>query len=95
MSLANLCNRLVFNRAPLKPTNSRPRGSHLADLFIGCRPSSSTLVLGSKTTSSEEAPDSPRAFPVPSDAAVGAAAPVVVITALTECFAARGHPGFS
>lgn len=83
MSLANLCNRLVVNRAPLKPTNSRARGSHLADLREEGRPAPSTLVLDLNTASFAGALDSPKASPVPSDVAVGAATPVVAVIALT------------
>jgi hypothetical protein len=57
-------------RAPLKPTNSRARGSHLADPLFRDWPSPSTLVLGLDTVPSEEAPDSPRASPIPSDTAI-------------------------
>jgi hypothetical protein len=70
-------------RAPLKPTNSRARSSHFADRLVRPRPSPNTLVLGSDTTSSEGAPDSPRASPIPSDAAIGAATPAAFVTALT------------
>jgi hypothetical protein len=34
-----------YQRAPLVPTYSRARGSHLADLLFGARPSPNTLVL--------------------------------------------------
>jgi hypothetical protein len=70
-------------RAPLKPTNSRARSSHFADRLVRPRPSPSTLVLSSDTTSSEGAPDSPKASPIPSDAAIGAATPAAFVTALT------------
>lgn len=36
------------HRAPRKPTNSRARDSHLADLLVGFRLSANTLVLVSK-----------------------------------------------
>jgi len=65
-------------RAPLKPINSRARGSHLADRLIRVWPSANTLVLVSDTAPSEPAPDSPKAFPIPSDVAIGGATPVVV-----------------
>jgi hypothetical protein len=81
-------------RAPLKPTNSRARGSHLADRLFPPWPSPNTLVKGSNTDSSEGAPNSPRASPVPSDAAVGAATPVVVITALTPLLTQGATPVF-
>jgi len=70
MSLANLCNRLDCQRAPLKPTNSRTRGSHLPDPLFRFRPSPNTLVLSSDAVSSEVAPNSPRASPIPSDATI-------------------------
>lgn len=82
-------------RAPLKPTNSRARASRLKNRLFRPWPSPNTLVLGSDTTSSEGAPDSPRASPIPSDAAIGAATPAVICHRSHPSLSGRGHPCFS
>jgi hypothetical protein len=82
-------------RAPLKPTNSRARDSHLTDRLFQTLafPQHACAELG--PTLSEGAPDSPRASPIPSDEAVGAAPPVMAFQRSHPSLFERGHPCFS